>query len=330
MPRKSWKVGRGHRSRCKGGVSWDALPLDLQDVVAGYLSQKDKARMSMVCKSWNAVLQRGRLRLNLKARNGGEQLQRTFSGWASKQKLILNDMVIKFEDSQSRHTLIRDFRTSILPSLTALTSLHISQSQNVHMSVLHSLSSLKVLELVNCELQMGRFHIGGFPLLGQNNKLRKLALTSSTFNLHKTPVLSWNLPNLEFLKLDGLHAIDHGGVRGRQVHIHCYTTERLLSVQCLRKLNLDWKYTAPAPSFSFGPKSFKGVTSLAASCGAMAMEFLGYSLRKLCLENFTPAVVSQGFPVTLTSIELQLGKLGRNESTTQVLSKPAIFCSSLF
>lgn len=282
--------------------------------------------MSMVCKSWNAVLRRGRLRLILAASNkGGVKMQQSFSRWATKEPLILNELAITFEGTSRRQTLTRDLSGCILSSVTSLTSLHISQSQNVHMSVLRALVNLKILEVVNCQLQMGRWsNQGEFPLLGYNTKIRKLALTSSTINLHKTPTVIWNLPNLEFLKLDGLHAVNWGVLRG-QVHIHCATTDRLMGVQCLRRLNLDWLCTTPAPAFSFGRGSFKGVTSLAASCGAMSVEFLSYPLRELCLENFTPAVVPYGFPTSVTSLELEVGKLAREESTTQVLTTWNLF-----
>lgn len=272
--------------------------------------------MSMVCKAWNAVLRRGRLRLNLPA--GQKGMQKTFSRWATKEPLILNELAITYKGTSSREALTRNISGCILPSVTSLTSLHISQSKNVHMSVLRALVNLKILEVVNCQLQMGRCSkTESFPLLGHNTKIRKLALTSSTINLHKTPTVIWNLPNLEFLKLDGLHAVNWGVLKG-QVHIHCATTDRLLGVQCLRRLNLDWLCTTRAPAFSFGRGSFKGVTSLAASCGAMSVEFLNYPLRELCLENFTPTVVPHGFPTSVTSLELDIGKLGRDESTTQV------------
>lgn len=170
--------------------------------------------------------------------------------------------------------------------------------------------------------QVGRGSYKGppadFPLLGCNTRLRKLALTSSTINLYHSPILSWDLPNLGFLKLDGLHAVNAGSSGGSQVQINCATSSKLTSLQCLKRLNLDWKDSTPPPGFCFGPQSLTGLTTLAASCGVMTLDLAALQLRDLCLDYFTPSSITHGFPTTLRLLELRLGTLWGNQGTIQV------------
>lgn len=133
---------------------WADLPIDLQDIIADKLCHTDKAKMSVACKDWKGVLSRGRLRLNLKVQTAARD-QNGFCKWIEKHRPCLSELVITCEGPCQKFALDRKIASFVIPGLTGVTSLHLSNSKNIQMAVLAGLEKLQTLELVCCQVQVG-------------------------------------------------------------------------------------------------------------------------------------------------------------------------------